>query len=223
MAGDTMTDETKDVDSAAPAPVTTDGGHRRLLVVAAAVLVAVVVAVLVVRQLQGGNEPAGEATVPYDDPQAAGQITLCSADGRAVTGGSTGDRPFAAFVVGETGVPSGLDATGTVATLFGYQPRAGIGPDEFSGIPLTAAGAVADAEVPAVRVTDEVYSVGDFVTAFPAEQDGFVQLRLYLGTPEAGTLTESPYDTADLRVDGDRWELVSGGDADCAAAASLAP
>ena len=51
-----------------------------------------------------------------------------------------------------------------------------------------------------------------------------MQLRLYLGTPEAGTLSDQPYDTADLRVDGDRWELVRGGTASCADAESaLAP
>ena len=72
-----------------------------------------------------------------------------------------------------------------------------------------------DAAHPSVAVTDEVYSIRDFVTAFPATQDGFVQLRLYLGTPAAGTLTQAAYDTADLRVDGDRWQLVRGGSAPC--------
>ena len=66
-----------------------------------------------------------------------------------------------------------------------------------------------------MQVTGDVSSVADFVTAFPATYDGYVQLRLYLGTPTAGTLTENPYDTADLRVDGDRWALVRGGSSSC--------
>ena len=121
---------------------------------------------------------------------------------------------------GETALPSDLDPTGAVATLFAYQPREGVAASEFSGTPLTAAGGFADPDRPAARVTEDAWSIGDFVTAFPADYDGYVQLRLYLGTPEAGTLSDQPYDTADLRVDGDRWELVRGGTASCADAES---
>lgn len=225
-----MTDTVTPAPAPAPTPAPTPGprpGRARPLVLAAGVVLVLVVAVVAWRAVaddgRAGRSDRGGSTAPYDDPQAAGGITLCAADGTAVTGGSIDDRPFADVVVGETGLPAELDPTGAVVTLFGYQPREGVGADEFSGIPLTAAGAVVDPQVPAVRVTDRVYSVGDFVEAFPATDDGFVQLRLYLGTPAVGTLTENPYDTADLRVDGDRWELVRGGSASCSAAASLVP
>ena len=79
--------------------------------------------------------------------------------------------------------------------------RQGIATDEFSGVPLTAAATLVDPEHPAVAVSEDVWSVADFVSAFPATFDGYVQLRLVLGTPAAGTLTEDPYDTADIRVD----------------------
>lgn len=195
---------------------TTTRAPRRTVLAGLLAVVVVVVAAVVWRAT--ADEPdatPGARGVPYVDPQAAGAITLCSADGEAVTGGSIDDRPLAAYAVGETGLPSGVDPAGAVATLFGYQPRAGVAPGEFSGIPLTAAGTLTDPARPSVEITDDVYSVRDFVTAFPATDDGFVQLRLYLGTSDAGTLTESPYDTADLRVDGDRWELVDGGTAAC--------
>ena len=182
--------------------------------VAGLVLVALVVAVVLWR-INGQ-----ERTVPYDDPQSAGLLTLCSEDGKAVTEGTVDDRPFADVVLGETTLPAEMDPAGVVATLFAYQPRKGIEAGEFSGGPLTAAGEFADPAQPAVRVTGDSWSVGDFVTAFPATDDGYVQLRLYLGTPGAGTLSENPYDTADLRVDGDRWELVRGGTASCAEAGS---
>ena len=159
---------------------------------------------------------------PYDDPQAGGLITLCSADGKTVSRGKVDDRPFADVVLGETGLPSGTEPEGAVATLFAYQPREGIAAGEFSGTPLTAAVALVDPDQPAVPVTEETWSVADFVTAYPATDDGFVQLRIYLGTPEVGTLTEDTYDTADLRVDGDSWELVRGGSASCADAAGSA-
>lgn len=213
-----MTDTTE-----IPAQTPTTDSARANPLVLAVVVVLVVVAAVVVWRVVGSDDAAtsqGSTAVPYDDPQAVGAITLCSADGEPVTGGSVEDAPFADLAVGETGLPADLDPTGAVATLFGYQPRQGVQAQEFSGIALTATGDISDPEQPAVGITEGVYSIGDFVTAFPADDDGFVQLRLYLGTPDAGTLTENPYDTADLRVDGDRWELVHGGSASCADATS---
>lgn len=188
-------------------------GRAATVVVATALLV---VGVLVWRaQGEDDTHDVTARTTPYDDPRTAGLLTLCSDDGQTVTGGSLDDRPFADVVLGETGLPEGLDPTGAVATLFAYQPREGVGIEEFSGTAITAAGVLADPARPGARVTADAWSVGDFVAAFPASWDGHVQLRLYLGTPEAGTLSAGPYDTADLRVDGDRWELVRGGDASC--------
>ena len=177
--------------------------------------VLVVVAVLVAAVAYWQTRAAG-VTVPYDDPQAAGGITLCS-DGKPVTEGRVDDTPFAAVVLGETAIPSDLDTAGAVGTLYAYQPREGVAASEFSGTAITAAGVLADPSRPAVDVTSDSWSIGDFVTAYPADLEGYVQLRLYLGTPAAGTLSDHPYDTADLRVDGDRWELVRGGSAACSA------
>ncbi len=189
---------------------------RRPIVIAVALGCVAIVAALVFWRVSGEEE----TTVPYDDAQSAGLLTLCSADGKAVTRGSVDDSPFAAVVLGETALPSDLDPTGAVATLYAYQPREGVGTSEFSGNALTAAVGFADPEAPAARVDEGAWTIGDFVTAFPADYDGYVQLRLVLGTPEAGTLSDRPYDTADLRVDGDAWELVRGGDASCADAES---
>ncbi len=173
--------------------------------------------ILVAAVVLWSRTDAEARTAPYEDPQAAGGITLCSGDGEPVTEGSVDDTPFAAVALGSTGVPSDLDDTGAVGTLYAYQPREGVSPSEFSGTAITAAGVLADPDRPAVAVTEDSWSVGDFVTAYPADFDGYVQLRLYLGTPAAGTLSDRPYDTADLRVDGDRWELVAGGSAACTA------
>lgn len=189
---------------------------RTRLFVGALVVAGAVVAGVVTWRVIGG-----ERTVPYEDAQSAGLLTLCSADGKSVTEGKVSDRPFADLVVGASGLPAVYDADGAVATLFAYQPRQGIATNEFSGVPLTAANALVDPEQPAVAVTEDVWSVADFTSAFPATFDGYVQLRLVLGTPAAGTLTEDPYDTADLRVDGDSWELVRGGTASCSDAIAL--
>ena len=180
-----------------------------------------VVGALVVAAVLGWRALQGEATVPYDDPQSGGLLTLCGTDGEPVTGGEVDATPFAPVVLGESGVPADVDARGAVGTVFGYQPREGVAPSEFSGAPLTAAGALVDSDRPAVEVPADAWSLADFVTAYPATWDGYVQLRLYLGAPGAGTLTDRPYDTADIRVEGEKWELVRGGTASCADAASL--
>ena len=185
--------------------------NRRLV---PALVIGIVIVAAVVYWRMGAE--ATPATVPYDDPQSAGSIALCSADGTPVTEGSVDDTPFAAVALGETGLPSDLDADGAVGTLFAYQPRAGVSPSEYSGTAITAAGVLADPASPAVSVPEDAWTLGDFVTAYPADFDGYVQLRLYLGTPAAGTLNDRPYDTADLRIDGDRWELVRGGSVACA-------
>jgi hypothetical protein len=188
---------------------------RRAVVVALVGVLVVIVAGVVFWRVNGQDD-----AVPYDDAQSAGSLTVCSADGKAVTEGKVSDRPFADIVLGETALPSSLDPTGAVATLYAYQPRQGVATSEFSGNALTAANALPDPTRPAAGVTEDAWSIGDFVTAFPANDDGYVQLRLYLGTPQAGTLSDDPYDTADLRVDGDRWELVRGGTASCSDAKS---
>ena len=192
----------------------------RAIAVAVGVVI-LVAAGLVFWRVDGQDSADDSITVPYDDAQSGGLITLCSADGTAVTEGKVDDKPFADIVIGETALPSDLDPTGAVATLFAYQPREGVSTTEFSGTAITAAGVLPDPKRPATGVPEDAWSIGDFVTAYPADDDGFVQLRLYLGTPQAGTLSENPYDTADLRVDGTGWELVRGGDASCADAESL--
>jgi hypothetical protein len=191
--------------------LTTSGTRTRARltrIVVAVVVLAVAVTGVLVWRLGGGEE------APYADPASTGGLTLCSADGKAVTEGRTGDKPFADVVLGETPLPSDADRDGAVATLYAYQPREGIAPGEYSGSAITAATVFTDPSRPATRVTADAWSVADFVTAFPASFQGYVQLRLVLGTPALGTLADG-YDTADIKVDGDRWELVRGGSASC--------
>jgi hypothetical protein len=211
----TTSSTTEERTDAPPAVTRVTTAQRLPLATLAAGLVVLLVAAVAWR-VQSGEDAV---TVPYDDPASAGLLTLC-AGGEPVTGGSVTDRPFADVVLGATALPAEVDPAGAVATLFAYQPREGVAPSEFSGSPLTAATPFDGTGPAATRVTDGAWSIGDFTEAFPATQDGFVQLRLYLGTPAAGTLSDRPYDTADLRVEGDTWRLVRGGDASCADAGS---
>lgn len=204
-----------DVSSADQAEGTTGRRPSRTVLAVAAVVVlgAVVAAVVLVR---GGND-----TVPYDDAASSGLLTLCDTKGHAVTGGKVTDKPLAPIVLGETpldsSVPSGVQAIGT---LYGYQPREGVEPLEFSGAPIGGPVAFARHAEPATRVVKDGYSLAAFTSIYPAQLDGYVQLRLITSADGYGAFTSS-YDTADLKIDGDRWSVVRGGHASCADASSL--
>ena len=180
-----------------------------------AVVVAIVVAVgLVVRQLTHDEKP------PYTDPASSGLLTLCDTRGHEITSGKITDKPLAPIVLGSTALDSRVEAgVQGLATLYGYQPRAGVEAEEFSGSPIGGPVPFKDHTRPATRVVKAGYSIKDFTTIYPANDDGFVQLRLILSADGLGVDTDS-YDTADLKVTGDTWHVVRGGNASCSDAAA---
>jgi hypothetical protein len=183
---------------------------------ALAVAVVVVVAAVAISSFVKSDE-----VVPYDDPQSSGLLTLCDESGNQITKGKLRDKPFAPIVLGSTPVDERVDDDAVVnATLFGYQPREAIDPVEFSGSPIGGPVRFVDHARPATRVVEDAWSLANFVEVFPAKHDGYVQLRLINSTSGYGAFTKS-YDTADLKVDGDSWHVVRGGDADCSGAADL--
>lgn len=187
---------------------------RRVGVVAAVAVVAVAVAVGAAWSVRG-------EAVPYDDAQSSGLLTLCDESGHRVTRGSVDDTPFAPIVLGATPVDAQVEEDAVVnATLYGYQPRENVDPLEFSGSPIGGPVPFVDHDRPATRIVPDAWSIANFVEVFPATYDGYVQLRLIVSASGFGAFTSS-YDTADLKVDGDSWHVVRGGDADCTDAADL--
>lgn len=185
----------------------------RAALVAAVVVVAVVVVVLV--------RGAGTETVPYADPASSGLLTLCDAKGNQVTGGKVTDKPLAPFVLGSTPLDSQVPADSVgFGTLYGYQPREGVEPLEFSGAPIGGPEAFTDHARPATRVVKDGYSLADFTSIYPATLDGYVQLRLITSVDGFGAFADA-YDTADIKIDGDSWTVVRGGNASCADASTL--
>jgi hypothetical protein len=159
----------------------------------------------------------GADEVPYTDPLAAGTLTLCDAAGHRVTSGSVKAAPFVARAVGVTPVAGDTaELAGSNATLFAYQPREGLGAGEWSGQQLTAASSFTQADHPIAQATTKDTSIGDFLAAFPATWDGFVQLRLYVASPTYRVAQK--YDVVDLKVDGGDWSVVGkAGAASCTA------
>jgi len=182
-----------------------------LIAAAVVVVVAVTVAWTVTR----------EDVVPYNDPQSSGLLTLCDESGNQVTKGSVDDTPFAPIVLGSTPVDDKVAKDAVVnATLYGYQPRESVDPLEYSGSPIGGPVPFVNHDRPATRVVEDAWSISNFVEVFPAKYDGYVQLRLITSTTGIGAFTDT-YDTADIKVDGDSWHVVRGGNASCSGAADL--
>jgi hypothetical protein len=165
--------------------------------------------------------PAAAEQVPYTDERSTGALTLCDSTGHELRAGALTARPLAARVVGGTAAPTTYAGGRATATLYGYQPRQGLDPAQWSGELLTGASRFADPHHPAVAVLPEDTTLGQYVADFPPSWDGLVQLRVYLGAPGAPLLSQR-YDSADLRVTGGSWALVRGGGGSCAGARAVA-
>lgn len=171
------------------------------------VLLAVVAAVWVAIR---HHREVGSA--PYTDPASAGAITLCRG-GRPITSGSTVDQPFATVAVGGQAAAGGYASNGT-ATVFAYQPRQGVGPESWSGLQLGPASQVTDPKAPAAVLVKADTTLAQFVNAYPAQDGGWIQLRLILGAAGQAPQTAS-YATLDLHIDGTTWTAVGAGTAAC--------
>ena len=148
------------------------------------------------------------AEAPYADPASGGRLTLCGADGKALTEGST-DRPLAASVVGARAA-----AGDGSAALFAYQPREAVAPTEWTGLQLTAAAAYDDPAAPELALGAGDTTLSQFLAGYPASYDGWVQLRLYPTGPDQQASQQ--YTSVDLQVDGKTWRAVDPGTATCA-------
>ena len=173
-----------------------------------------VVALAFVGTLLLSGVPAQAADVPYSDPSSTGSLSLCGADGAALTGGPLASGPPAVLAVGSSAAPQDYATQGATATLLAFQPRSGLDPAQWSGELVTGASRYADPKHPAARSVPADLSLAGFAADFPPSWDGLIQLRLYLGAP-GQPVRSGKYDSADVRVVGDRWELVRGGSASC--------
>ena len=152
---------------------------------------------------------AGDST-PYTDPAVVAALTLCDAQGEALTSGSISEAPFVWRAVSSDAGPAPYNGDGRTATLFAFQPREGVAPSGWSGDLLTASARYTNSGQPMAQATRLDGSLADFLDAYPPQWEGYIQLRIYLSAPQMPALT-SEYGAADIRVSGDKWTLVNGG------------
>jgi hypothetical protein len=190
--------------------------RRRRIALGPALVLIVVVVVSLIAWLRRGDD----TSVPYTDPAVTGTLGLCDQSGKQVTSGTTQAAPFAWRAVGTTPAPAAYTVPGSSATLYAFQPRAGVEPSGWSGEMLTAAGRYTDAAHPMAAATADDIALGDFLAAYPPEDDGFVQLRLYLSAPDQPPLT-ARYDALDIKVSGTSWRAVGGTSVDCSQGSSI--
>jgi hypothetical protein len=152
------------------------------------------------------------ATAPYSDPAAAGTITLCDAQGHAITSGSTSTAPFVWTAHSSFVPPPAYSKPGRTAFLLAYQPRQNVPAGSWSGGLLSAASRYDDAAHPTVQFTKLDDALNQFTSSYPPQWNGLIQLRMYYGAPDEPTYSLR-YAASDLLVssDGGTWTSLDPG------------
>lgn len=164
-----------------------------------------------------GSPLAGAAGgAPYNDPASDGSIGLCNQAGQQITSGTISATPFVWRAVSSVAAPAPYNGDGRTAILEAYQPQQGLLPGEWSGQGMTASANYSNPSVPMAQATSRDISLANFLTAYPARWNGFVQLRMYFGTINAPPLT-AHYPSLDIQVTGSKWQAVGGGSVNCTA------
>lgn len=177
---------------------------------AAAVLIAA--ACLGLTSCESGAAVSSKA--PFSDPSAVGYIGLCNRAGKQVRSGNIDSVPFAWRAVSSEAAPAPYDNAWRTAILLAYQPRQGLPAGEWSGDELTASARYTNPAHPMAAATDGDDSLEDFIEEFHPVWDGFLELRLYLGTKDAQTYSEQ-YPMLAIQVTGNTWHAVGGGPVNC--------
>lgn len=161
----------------------------------------------------GPAAATGSGTVPFTDPEQRGLLTLCSQAGQPVTSGSVDAIPFVWKAISSSPAPSGYRSHG-LATLYAYQPIQYVDPGDWSGKQMSGASVFSNPDHPAIASTkiDEPFVA--FTGGYPLHWQGLAQLRMIYTAPN-NEPNPGGYPTAVIRVTGNTWTMVQGGDTPC--------
>jgi hypothetical protein len=178
---------------------------------------ALLVAVPAVTALFAVTPSASAATtVPYTDPGASGYIGLCDQRGHQITSGRVDAAPFVWRAVSSVPAPPSYNGAGRTAALLGYLAMKALPPGDWSGELLTASTRYSNPLAPTAQATGRDESLSALMSDFPAQWEGFYELRIYLGAPDRETY-EVKYPALNIQVKGDEWHAVGGGPVNCQA------
>ena len=155
-------------------------------------------------------------SLPYQDPDQAGWLTLCGTNLKPVTHGSVTTHPFVWRVVSDVPPPAGYFVKGAKATMFAYQPRQGTPAGAWSGTVMGAASYYHSQAHPMAQFTPIDSPLTQMTQAYPPLWDHLIELRLYLSAPQI-PVDMDHYAAADIEVTGNTWQLVAGGHSSCTA------
>ena len=185
-------------------------------------LKAVVVPLAATAILVGTAGIAFAAAPPYEPAAGSiGGLIFYNSSGAQVTTGNLADDPFAAYVQATTPGRPGDDK----ATLFGFLPKNGQSPGQWSGEALTASpvypnagapGQLGTTSLPVLTGTSGDLTLEDLIQSFPNTATdsyaGLYQLRLETSGPGQSANTAA-YDSADIVISGSTWTEVYSADA----------
>ena len=167
-----------------------------------------------------GLAAAASSNAPYTDPNAVGSIGLCNQAGQQITSGSVTAQPFAWRAVSTQPAQAPYNNAGRTATLVAYQPLQGLPPGDWSGTQMTSSSRYSNAASPMAAATAADQSLQDIIEAYPPRWDGFLQLRIYLGTVNEQAYTLH-YPALNIQVTGNTWQAVGGSPVNCASGTSV--
>jgi hypothetical protein len=164
--------------------------------------------------------PAAAASAPYTDTSAVGYIGLCNKAGQQITSGSIDTVPFAWRAVSSVAAHAPYNNGSRTAILLAYQPQQSLEAGEWSGDELTASTRYSNPKHPMAEATGGDDSLADFLQEYHTRWNGFLELRMYLGTDNAPAYSEH-YPALNIQVTGSTWRAVGGGAAACRAGSAV--
>jgi hypothetical protein len=176
-------------------------------------------AVAGILMLAGPAAAAASSAAPYTDPDAAGSIGLCNQAAQQITSGSITTKPFAWRAVSTQPAPPPYNNAGRTATLVAYQPQQGLPSGDWSGTQMSSSSRYTNPSNPMAAATAADQSLQDIIEQYPPKWDGFLQLRIYLGTANEPGDTQS-YPALNIQVTGDTWQAVGGASVNCSSGTS---
>jgi hypothetical protein len=162
----------------------------------------------------GASTASPSSTVPFKDPNIQGWLTFCNRDGQRITSGNLYTVPFVWKAISSAPAPAGYRTSKGRATLYAYQPIQYVDPGSWAGGQLTYDSAFSNPNHPVAQATNADLPLIGFTQAFPLHWDGLAEIRMMWTGVNMAQIT-TPYAAAIIRVTGDTWTLVQGGNASC--------